>query len=130
MRTRTHFCDIRNTKLYENPEYASKKRSSLETSKDSKRQISIDRIMKVGKVAKVVEADGVQEDLGPGQVKMLTKEVASLSKYAIAEPCRPLDTSPGGKHCSVDSNTRSAEAQPVHCEFGYATHNDRSDRGD
>ena len=59
VRTRTHFCNIRNTKLYEDPEYASKKRSSLETSKDSKRQISTERTMKAGKVATVVEADGV-----------------------------------------------------------------------
>ena len=79
VRTRTYFCNIRNTKLYEDPEYASKKSSSSEATKEAKRMLSVDRTRKAGKVAKVVDDNAVQEDLGPGQVKMLTKEVAALS---------------------------------------------------
>ena len=81
VRTRTHFCDIRNTKLYEDPEYASKKSSSSEATKEAKRMLSVDQTRKAGKVAKVADDKAVQEDLGlgPGQVKMLTKEAAALN---------------------------------------------------
>jgi hypothetical protein len=79
VRTRTYFCNIRNTKLYEDPEYASKKSSSLEARKEAKRMLSVDRTRKAGKVAKVADDNAVQEDLGPGQVNMLTKEVAALN---------------------------------------------------
>ena len=43
VRTRTHFCNIRNTKLYEDPEYASKKSSSSEATKEAKRMLSVDQ---------------------------------------------------------------------------------------
>ena len=79
VRTRTYFCNIRNAKLYEDPEYASKNSSSSEATKESKRQISTERTQKAGKVAKVDDGNAVQEDLGPGQVNMLTKEAAALS---------------------------------------------------
>ena len=79
VRTRTHFCNIRNTKLYEDPEYASKKSSSSEATKEAKRMLSVDQTRKAGKVAKVADDKAVQEDLGPGQVKMLTKEAAALN---------------------------------------------------
>ena len=66
VKTRTHYCDVRDTKLYEDPEYMSKKSSSLETSKDSKRQTSSERTSKAGKVANVTVDGGEPEELSPG----------------------------------------------------------------
>ena len=78
LRTRTHFCEVRNTNLYEDPEYMSKKSSTLETSKDSKRQISAERISKPAKVVKRTAEETEAEVLSLGQIKMLTKEAAAL----------------------------------------------------
>ena len=77
--TKTHFCKVRNVMLYEDPEYMSKKSSSTESSKDSKRQISSDRTSKASKVPKITAECGEPEDLSAGQVKMLTKEAEALS---------------------------------------------------
>ena len=52
VRTRTYFCNIRNTKLYEDPEYAPKKSSSSEATKESKRRISTERTQQAGKGCK------------------------------------------------------------------------------
>ena len=58
----------------------SKNSSSLETSKDSKRQISTERNSKAGKVAKLIVEDGAEEEeLTQAQTKTLTKEVVALS---------------------------------------------------
>ena len=81
----------------------SKKRSSLETSKDSKRLISTDRTSKAGKVAKLTE-DGEPVELSPAQIKVLDKEVAALKppesnlqdllKQAAEESVAPMIATP------------------------------------
>ena len=77
--TKTHYCNVRDVLLYEDPEYMSQNKSTKESGKDSKRQISSDRTSKAGKVPKITVDGGEPEDLSAGQVKMLTKEVEALS---------------------------------------------------
>ena len=79
MKTKTHYCDVRDVLLYEDPEYKSTKRSSKESSKDSKRQLSVDKASKVGKVPKVAAEGGEAKAVSPAQIKMLNKEVAALT---------------------------------------------------
>ena len=77
--TKTHHCDVRDTLLYEDPEYMSTNNSSKESSKDSKRQISSDRGSKASKVPKITAEGGEPEALSAGQIKMLSKEAEALS---------------------------------------------------
>ena len=79
VKTKTHYCDVRDVLLYEDPEYKSTKRSSKESSKDSKRQLSVDKASKAGKVPKVAAEGGEAEAVSPAQIKMLNKEVEALS---------------------------------------------------
>ena len=79
-KTTTHYCDVRDILLYEDPEYMSTKRSSKESSKDSKRQISSDRASKASKVAKTSAEGGEPEDLSVRQLATLSKEVEALKK--------------------------------------------------
>ena len=79
LETRTHYCDVRDVLLYEDPEYTSTKRSSNESSKDSKREITSGWDMKPAKVPKVREENGEPETLSRGQVKMLTDLVKTLA---------------------------------------------------
>jgi hypothetical protein len=48
--TKTHYCNVRDVLLYEDPEFVSQKKSTKESGKDSKRQISSDRNLKAVKV--------------------------------------------------------------------------------
>mgnify|MGYP005699688931 FL=1 len=77
--TKRFYCDVRNVLLYEDPEYMSKKRSSNESSKDSKREITSERDMKPAKVPKVRDENGEPETLSKGQVKMLNDHVKTLA---------------------------------------------------
>ena len=77
--TKRFYCDVRNVLLYEDPEYMSKERSSHESSKDSKREITSGRDMKPAKVPKVREENGEPETLSKGQVKMLNDHVKALA---------------------------------------------------
>ena len=61
--TKTHYCNVRDVLLCEDPEYMSQKKSSKESSKDSKRQISSDRNLKGVKVPKIPEEGGEPEPL-------------------------------------------------------------------
>ena len=79
VKTKTHYCDVRDVLLYEDPEYMSTKRSSKESSKDSKRGITSERDMKPAKVPKVREENREPETLTKGQVKMLTEHVETLT---------------------------------------------------
>ena len=79
LKTKTHYCDVRDVLLYEDPEYMSTKTSSKESSKDSKRQISSDRGSKASKVPKIIADGGEPEALSAGQIKMLDKEAEALS---------------------------------------------------
>ena len=77
--TKRFHCDVRDVLLYEDPEYMSTKRSSKESSKDSKREITSERDMKPAKVPKVREENGEPETLSKGQVKMLNDHVKTLA---------------------------------------------------
>ena len=77
--TKTHYCKVRSTWLYADPEFVSQKTSSTEQSKDSKRQISTERKAKAQKVAKTNPEEGQAEDLSAAQIKALTKEAKALS---------------------------------------------------
>ena len=77
--TKRIYCDVRDVLLYEDPEYMSKKRSSNESSKDSKREITSGRDMKPAKVPKVREENGEPETLSKGQVKLLNDNIKALS---------------------------------------------------
>ena len=79
LKTKTHYCDVRDVLLYEDPEYMSTKKSSKESSKDSKRQISSDRGSKASKVPKITAEGGEPEALSAGQIKMLTKQNEDLA---------------------------------------------------
>ena len=76
--TKRFHCDVRDVLLYEDPEYMSKKRSSNESSKDSKREITSGWDMKPAKVPKVREENGEPETLSKGQIKMLNDHVETL----------------------------------------------------
>ena len=78
-KTKRFYCDVRDVLLYEDPEYMSTKRSSKESSKDSKREITSERDMKPAKVPKVREENGEPETLSKGQVKMLNDHVKTLA---------------------------------------------------
>ena len=75
--TKTHFCTVRNTMLYEDPEYMSKRSSTLVTKNESKRQASAEKISKAAKVPKVVVHDDDAE-ISACQVKSLGKEKEAL----------------------------------------------------
>ena len=77
--TKRFYCGVRNVLLYEDPEYGSKKISSNESSKDSKREISSGRDLKPSKVPKVREENGEPETLSKGQVKCLNDHVKALA---------------------------------------------------
>ena len=77
--TKRIYCNVRNVLLYEDPEYMSKKRSSNESSKDSKREITSGRDMKPAKFQKVREENGEPETLSKGQIKMLNDHVKTLA---------------------------------------------------
>jgi hypothetical protein len=75
--TKTHFCKVRNCKLYEDPEYMSRRSSTLVTKNESKRQASAEKISKAAKVPKVVVQDDDAE-ISACQVKLLGKEKDQL----------------------------------------------------
>ena len=75
--TKTHFCTVRNCKLYEDPEYMSRRSSTLVTKTESKRQASAEKISKAAKVPKVVVQDDDAE-ISACQVKLLGKEKDQL----------------------------------------------------
>ena len=77
--TKTHYCNVRDVLLYEDPEFVSQKKSTKESGKESKRQISSDRNSKAVKVPKITAEGGEPEALSAGQIKMLTKEAEALS---------------------------------------------------
>jgi hypothetical protein len=77
--TKRFYCGVRNVLLYEDPEYGSKKISSNESSKDSKREISSGRDLKPSKVPKVREENGEPETLSKGQVKLLNDHIKALA---------------------------------------------------
>ena len=77
--TKRIYCNVRNVLLFEDPEYMSKKRSSNESSKDSKREITSGRDMKPAKFQKVREENGEPETLSKGQIKMLNDHVKTLA---------------------------------------------------
>ena len=76
--TKRFHCDVRDVLLYEDPEYTSTKRSSKESSKDSKRGITSERGMKPAKVPKVREENREPETLTKGHIKMLNDHVETL----------------------------------------------------
>ena len=77
--TKRMYCNVRNVLLYEDPEYMSTKRSSKESSKDSKRELTSARDMKPAKFQKVREENGEPETLSKGQIKMLNDHVKTLA---------------------------------------------------
>ena len=78
-KTETYYCEVRSAWLYEDPEFSSKRTSSTETSKESKRKISTERTLKAGKVAKITPDEGQEEELSAAQIKQFTKEAAGLT---------------------------------------------------
>jgi len=97
--TKTHWCKVRSTWLYADPEFVSQKTSSTEQSKDSKRQISSERKAKAQKVAKTNPEEGQAEDLSAAQIKALTKEAKALSLteknvQELMDKCNKEDIAP------------------------------------
>ena len=128
--TKTHYCNVRDVLLYEDPEFVSQKKSTKESGKDSKRQISSDKNLKAVKVQKIPEEGGEPEALSAGQIKMLTKEAAALAEGTQNNSQGPPGGSRPGRHCRSDCSTCVAEAQPGHCKYGCPTHIDRAGCGE
>ena len=78
-KTRTHFCDVRNCMLYEDPEFKSKRTSTVESTRDVKRQISCEKTSKAAKVAKVVKEEGEDAALTRGSIAALNKDIVAMA---------------------------------------------------